>query len=164
MPRTCTINCLKRNVLLRRNERLVKTSSAHRGSFPVVAGDAGFSNVEKKLRRIARRQRWHRLRSLGTGHSGRSAIRVTFQKADIRFIAADSVVTGKMVSVIVPCCETMQPQLDWSCADHGSAPECPDALVGRFGTDRRYGLYIHDGGSSYLEIHFCPWCGTRLSE
>lgn len=60
------------------------------------------------------------------------------------------------------CCEAMRSQLNWSCTQHRFASECPDALVGQFGVERRYGLYIHDGGSSFLEIHFCPWCGARL--
>jgi hypothetical protein len=27
---------------------------------------------------------------------------------------------------------------------------------------REYGIRILDGGTSFLEIEFCPWCGTRL--
>jgi len=27
-----------------------------------------------------------------------------------------------------------------------------------------YGLKIFDGGSSYILIDFCPWCGERLPE
>jgi hypothetical protein len=60
------------------------------------------------------------------------------------------------------CCDEMRAKLNWACADHSSASECPDALVGRFGRARTYGLYIHDGGASFLEIHFCPWCGAKL--
>ena len=26
-----------------------------------------------------------------------------------------------------------------------------------------YGIPIHDGGSSYIRIRFCPWCGNSLS-
>ncbi len=29
---------------------------------------------------------------------------------------------------------------------------------------REYGIKIIDGGSSYLEINFCPWCGSRLPD
>jgi hypothetical protein len=25
-----------------------------------------------------------------------------------------------------------------------------------------YGLYVHDGGSSVIEILYCPWCGKKL--
>ena len=27
-----------------------------------------------------------------------------------------------------------------------------------------YGLIIHDGGSSYIDIKYCPWCGSKLPE
>lgn len=27
---------------------------------------------------------------------------------------------------------------------------------------REYGIRILDGGSSYVEIHYCPWCGRKL--
>ncbi len=27
---------------------------------------------------------------------------------------------------------------------------------------REYGILINDGGSSFLEINFCPWCGIKL--
>jgi hypothetical protein len=29
---------------------------------------------------------------------------------------------------------------------------------------RQYGLMIHDGGSSFYGIAFCPWCGARIGE
>ncbi|WP_404900450.1 hypothetical protein PV791_04820 [Priestia filamentosa] len=25
-----------------------------------------------------------------------------------------------------------------------------------------YGLIVHDGGSSTIEMSFCPWCGKKL--
>jgi hypothetical protein len=39
---------------------------------------------------------------------------------------------------------------------------CPDALVGYFGD--QYGIRVHDGGSSFVAILHCPWCGTELVE
>lgn len=27
---------------------------------------------------------------------------------------------------------------------------------------REYGLLIKDGGSSFQEIYYCPWCGKKL--
>lgn len=27
-----------------------------------------------------------------------------------------------------------------------------------------YGIPIHDGGSSYIKIKFCPWCGKKLNK
>lgn len=29
---------------------------------------------------------------------------------------------------------------------------------------REYGILVLDGGSSVIEIHYCPWCGARLPE
>jgi hypothetical protein len=61
-----------------------------------------------------------------------------------------------------PCCDSMAAQLNWSCDKHSSPSECPDALVGRFAADR-FGLLIHDGGTSHVEISDCPWCGALLN-
>lgn len=58
----------------------------------------------------------------------------------------------------------MLQQLNWKCGDHPSLEDCPDALIGRFGRRGDYGLFIHDGGSSHVEIAYCPWCGTRLRD
>ena len=60
-----------------------------------------------------------------------------------------------------PCCDSMAAQLNWSCDQHASPSDCPDALVGRF-ADGRFGLFIHDGGTSRIEIAYCPWCGAAL--
>ena len=27
---------------------------------------------------------------------------------------------------------------------------------------REYGIPVLDGGSSYITMDFCPWCGTKL--
>ncbi len=29
---------------------------------------------------------------------------------------------------------------------------------------RQYGIQVLDGGSSYIEIKYCPWCGSKLPE
>ena len=62
-----------------------------------------------------------------------------------------------------PCCEKMRNQLDWKCDRHSDPAECPDALIGYFGKNRTLGLLIHDGGSSFVAIHCCPWCGARAA-
>jgi hypothetical protein len=31
-------------------------------------------------------------------------------------------------------------------------------------SEGHYGLLIHDGGSSSIEINFCPWCGAQLGQ
>ena len=45
-----------------------------------------------------------------------------------------------MADVAEVRCDGMSAQLNWACADHASPSECPDALVGRFGSARSYGL------------------------
>ena len=61
------------------------------------------------------------------------------------------------------CCETMRDQVERTCPDHPDRSDCPDCLV-EFRPDPapRYGLLIHDGGTSSLAIGWCPWCGSKL--
>jgi len=37
-------------------------------------------------------------------------------------------------------------------------------IVMRKWDDGTYGIPIHDGGSSIIEIKHCPWCGTELKK
>jgi hypothetical protein len=47
---------------------------------------------------------------------------------------------------------------------HPDRFECPDCIIDHSPVFREYGLIIHDGGTSSLSIHFCPWCGAKLPE
>nr|WP_307166164.1 hypothetical protein [Streptomyces rishiriensis] len=58
----------------------------------------------------------------------------------------------------------MTRQADRRCGTHPDVFACPDALVRYEPKFREYGLIVHDGGSAYREIAFCPWCGTRLPQ
>lgn len=62
------------------------------------------------------------------------------------------------------CCETMRRNLEFTCAQHSSPFECPDALVSYSPRFNEYGLIVHGGGSSVVGIAFCPWCGSKLPE
>ncbi|MEU8513476.1 hypothetical protein AB0C76_18065 [Kitasatospora sp. NPDC048722] len=62
------------------------------------------------------------------------------------------------------CCELMTSRVDRHCDQHDDPFECPDALVHFSAGFREYGLIVHDGGASIVEIGFCPWCGRRLPE
>jgi hypothetical protein len=53
--------------------------------------------------------------------------------------------------------------LENRCPDHSDPFECPDALV-CCSLGRGYGLIIYDGGSSFVDIAFCPWCGTKIGQ
>ena len=60
------------------------------------------------------------------------------------------------------CCEDMRRHVEWVCDQHPDRSDCPDCLMDYNPRFQEYGLMIHDGGSSVLLIHFCPWCGSRL--
>lgn len=60
------------------------------------------------------------------------------------------------------CCEMMTSNVQHECAQHPDPADCPDALIGYSLTFDEYGIWIHDGGPSYVVISFCPWCGQRL--
>ncbi|MFH8337288.1 DUF6980 family protein [Streptomyces sp. AM6-12] len=62
------------------------------------------------------------------------------------------------------CCEAMSRHVDVRCDEHDDPFACPDALIDFSATFQEYGLIIHDGGTSSITIHFCPWCGRRLPE
>jgi hypothetical protein len=48
------------------------------------------------------------------------------------------------------------------CEQHPDGHDCPDCLVHYSPKFRKYGLIVHDGGSSSISIQFCPWCGVQL--
>ncbi|SCF13553.1 hypothetical protein GA0070607_5965 [Micromonospora coriariae] len=62
------------------------------------------------------------------------------------------------------CCEMMRDKVETECDQHPNPFECPDNLIYHQPepSDERYGLIIHDGGSSYIAIRYCPWCGSAL--
>lgn len=62
------------------------------------------------------------------------------------------------------CCDTMRQRLETRCEVHADRFDCPDCLITYSERLGMYGLIIHDGGSSYARINYCPWCGCKLSE
>ena len=58
----------------------------------------------------------------------------------------------------------MNQRLTLKCEEHNNGFECPDVLINYISKFDEYGLIIHDGGSSFVEISFCPWCGSKLPE
>jgi uncharacterized protein DUF6980 len=59
------------------------------------------------------------------------------------------------------CCEMLAEQVNRRCKDH-DVFNCPDNVIVTTKTDTGYGLPIRDGGSSFIEIKFCPFCGDKL--
>ncbi len=61
------------------------------------------------------------------------------------------------------CCERMDLDLDQRCDQHPNRFDCADALIHHWPEEGIYGLIVHDGGSSFVQIAYCPWCGSALS-
>ena len=62
------------------------------------------------------------------------------------------------------CCDEMKQRINHRCDNQKSIFDCPDNLVWFDIKFDEYGLIIHDGGESYIEINYCPWCGCKLPE
>lgn len=58
----------------------------------------------------------------------------------------------------------MEGQVEFICPTHQNTFECPDALIYFSKKFNEYSLYIHDGGTSTVNIRYCPWCGSELPE
>ena len=58
------------------------------------------------------------------------------------------------------CCDRMAYDLAQKCEVHATRSDCPDALIAR--VRGGFGLLVHDGSGSVIEISFCPWCGSDL--
>ncbi len=62
------------------------------------------------------------------------------------------------------CCEAMTYQLNLRCKQHPDRFDCANNLIDYVEQLDESGIILHDGGSSYSVIHYCPWCGTKLPE
>ena len=60
------------------------------------------------------------------------------------------------------CCEMMKDNSEFTCTKCKDMFECPDTLIYHNSQEKEYGIIIHDGGTSFMEIQYCPWCGTEL--
>ena len=58
------------------------------------------------------------------------------------------------------CCARMKFDLEQKCDQHPDRYECPDSIVAA--VRGGFGLIIHDGSGSVIEISYCPWCGSQL--
>lgn len=56
----------------------------------------------------------------------------------------------------------MRSNLNYRCDQHPNQYDCPDQLIAYLNTSQLYGLIIHDGGTSFIKIAYCPWCGASL--
>ena len=60
------------------------------------------------------------------------------------------------------CCETMNYRAIFKCSEHPDVFDCPDSVAYFKSRPGKYGLIVHDGGASFIEIKFCPWYGLSL--
>ena len=45
---------------------------------------------------------------------------------------------------------------DYKYPEHPDVSACPDSVIYFKSHPPTYGLIVHDGGTSYVEIEFCP--------
>lgn len=62
------------------------------------------------------------------------------------------------------CCDSMKYYLNFNCEIHSDVFECPEAMILYDEVFDEYGLIVHDGGRSKIEIQYCPWCGEKLPD
>ena len=60
------------------------------------------------------------------------------------------------------CCDSMSYHLERF--RELKDPNDSDVVVIYIPKFDEYGLPVKDGGNSYIEIQYCPWCGTRLPD
>ena len=60
------------------------------------------------------------------------------------------------------CCERMKYFVNQKCKEHSNVFECPDIIIVYEEKFDEYGIIIHDGGTSYVQMDYCPWCGMKL--
>lgn len=60
------------------------------------------------------------------------------------------------------CCNDFKYHINFKCDIHKEDFDCPDKIIFKSKKSNDYGILIHDGGSSYIKIKYCPFCGKRL--
>ena len=59
------------------------------------------------------------------------------------------------------CCEFMKYYLELNLDETKNIKSLEQIVIYERKFDE-YGIVIHDGGESYIEIKYCPWCGKEL--
>ncbi len=55
----------------------------------------------------------------------------------------------------------MEAHTKHDCVIHKHAWQCPDVTIIKY--KKGFGIPVRDGGSSFILIQYCPWCGKKLS-
>jgi hypothetical protein len=56
----------------------------------------------------------------------------------------------------------MKYHCEFKCDVHNDQFDCPDRIIYFSQKTNEYGIIIHDGGSSWISIKYCPWCGIQI--
>ena len=57
----------------------------------------------------------------------------------------------------------MKYHLEYKCDIHENVFDCPDHVIHFSKSKKPKGIIIHDGGTSYYKIKFCPFCGKKIN-
>tara|TARA_Y100000034_G_scaffold121644_2_gene166140 strand:+ start:3797 stop:4420 length:624 start_codon:yes stop_codon:yes gene_type:complete len=60
------------------------------------------------------------------------------------------------------CCSYLKSHLEAKCAQHDDPWECPDYTL--VNVNGLVGIPVRDGGSSFIQIDHCPWCGSPITK
>lgn len=60
------------------------------------------------------------------------------------------------------CCDWLKYFSETACDQHPDRFDCADNLIHYSKRRRKFGIIIHDGGSSYMTFDYCPWCGKQV--
>ena len=64
---------------------------------------------------------------------------------------------------MVFCCESMEYYCGLA-AGNAEDFRLSDAIMLYIDKFDEYGIPVHDGGESYIDIRYCPWCGKKLPD
>ena len=63
------------------------------------------------------------------------------------------------------CCTMMKYNVENSFDEQGEIKyDDVDVIINFWKKKSTYGIPIHDGGTSMIVIHYCPWCGVKLPD
>ena len=60
------------------------------------------------------------------------------------------------------CCLDMAFRLIEDKVSKGKEEINYDSVMTHYKKGKTFGIPIHDGGSSFIKINYCPWCGKKL--
>ena len=62
------------------------------------------------------------------------------------------------------CCDMMVDQLNHICDELSDPCNCSNIFIKYISRFDEHGFIIRDGDPDFTTIHYCPWCGSKLSD